>query len=173
MKVALKAVLDRLQTGECGHHGFAAADIALQQAAHRVRLAEVVADFLPGARLRGCQRKRQRADERGCELLPCGQRPGWEGLALLRAVASDSCCASSSSKASRCQAGWRRDSSSASAQSSGGWCSRRMLASSSGRPSSASQSAGRVSGIGAASARVTSLPQRGLPQPRQWWDTPA
>jgi hypothetical protein len=52
----------RIHRGEAGdgrHHGLAAADIALQQALHRMALAEVAQHFLQGARLRPRELERQ------------------------------------------------------------------------------------------------------------------
>jgi hypothetical protein len=51
----LVAGLDRVQHGQRGDHGLAAADVALQQALHRMRLAEVGGDLAPGALLRAGQ----------------------------------------------------------------------------------------------------------------------
>ena len=59
----LVAVFDGLQGGQRGDDGLAAADIALQQALHRVRLFQVVADFAQHFLLRGGQRKRQRLQQ--------------------------------------------------------------------------------------------------------------
>ncbi len=70
----LQAVLDRLQAGQRGDDGLAAADVALQQTAHRVRLRKVRADLLPGARLRRRERERQRGDEGSGEALSRRQR---------------------------------------------------------------------------------------------------
>ena len=42
-------------------HGLAAADVALEQPVHRVRLGEVARDLAPGALLRGREAERQRA----------------------------------------------------------------------------------------------------------------
>ena len=81
-KGGLKAIFDRLQTGQRSHHGLAAADVALQQATHRMRLRQVGADFLPGARLRGGKRERQRVDEGGGQLLLRGQGRGIQALPL-------------------------------------------------------------------------------------------
>ena len=116
----LQAVFHRLQARQRGDHGFAAADVALQQAPHRMRLCEVGADFRPGALLRGGERKRQRGEESGGQALLRGQRLRGQAAPLRRAAASNNCCASSSSNARRCQAGCRCDSSSASAACCGG-----------------------------------------------------
>ena len=47
----LVAGLQRLQGGECRHHGLARADVALHQAQHRLALAEVVGDLGADAQL--------------------------------------------------------------------------------------------------------------------------
>ena len=55
----LVTVLDGLQRSERGNNGLAAADIAEQQALHRVRLREIAADFSTYLLLRASQRERQ------------------------------------------------------------------------------------------------------------------
>ena len=65
---------DRMQHGQRGHHRLAAADVALQQALHRMRLIEVAGDFLPGTLLRPGQAKGQ-----------CGQQRRGQGRRRLQA----------------------------------------------------------------------------------------
>ena len=101
---------------------------------------------------------RPRPDASGPARLVLGSDGSAPSLAAARAVAARSWATGS-------QAGWRRDSSAAISQSSGGWCSSRILDSSSGSLSSASQSAGSVSEIGASSARVTCLRRVACPKP--------
>ena len=55
----LVARLHRRAHGERGDHGLARADVALQQAMHRIRRRHVAADVVPHALLRRRQRKRQ------------------------------------------------------------------------------------------------------------------
>ena len=66
----LPAVLDRLQRGERRDDGLAAADVALQQALHRVRLGEVGAISAWRLLLRARERERQRLRERVGERVP-------------------------------------------------------------------------------------------------------
>ncbi len=66
----LVAGVDRLRGGQRRDHRLAAADVALQQALHRVREREVARDLVDDARLRARQRERQRGIE------PGGQRIG-------------------------------------------------------------------------------------------------
>ena len=56
--------LDRLQRGQGGDDGFAAADIALQQPLHRMRPGEVGADFREYAGLRPGEFERHRSQQR-------------------------------------------------------------------------------------------------------------
>ena len=72
----LEAIFDRLQAGQRRHHSLATADIALQQTAHRMRLCEVGADFLPGTLLSCCEREGQRVDEGLGQLLALRQGMG-------------------------------------------------------------------------------------------------
>ena len=53
----LRARIDRGEAGDGGDDGLAAADVALQQALHRVRLAQIMQDLVHGARLRLGQAK--------------------------------------------------------------------------------------------------------------------
>jgi hypothetical protein len=55
----LVAGLDRVQHGQRRDDGLAAADIALQQALHRVRLREVGGNLAPGALLGGSEAERK------------------------------------------------------------------------------------------------------------------
>ena len=48
----LKFIFDRLCAGQRGNNSFAAADIALQQALHRVPCRQIAADFIEGPALR-------------------------------------------------------------------------------------------------------------------------
>jgi hypothetical protein len=59
----LVAALDRLQRGERGHDGLAAADVALQQPLHRVRAREVGADLGEHAGLGARELERQRGEQ--------------------------------------------------------------------------------------------------------------
>ncbi len=59
----LIARVDGLRARERRDHGLAAADVALQQAPHRVRLRQVVANFRQAAVLRMGQLERQRGEQ--------------------------------------------------------------------------------------------------------------
>ena len=59
----LAAGIDRGEAGDRGDDGFAAADVALQQPLHRMRLREVAQDLRHGAALRARQSKRQLAEK--------------------------------------------------------------------------------------------------------------
>ena len=64
----LVAGFDRMQHGQRGDHGLAAADVALQQALHRMRLAEVGGDLAPSTVLRNGEAEGQRSQQRIREL---------------------------------------------------------------------------------------------------------
>ena len=84
---ALAAVLDCGGQGGGGDHGLAAADVALDQARHGDRLAEVVEDVEHHALLRAGQRERQRLDERALD--GRGHRCGLGGRGLLEVAAAE------------------------------------------------------------------------------------
>jgi hypothetical protein len=69
----LPAVLDRLERGHGGHQRLAAAHVALQQAAHRVRVRKVLADRGVRGALGARERERQRLHERVGERVRLGQ----------------------------------------------------------------------------------------------------
>jgi len=60
---ALPAGVDRHRRRERGHHRLAGADIALQQAVHRLRAAQVGGDLVADAVLRAGERERQRGEQ--------------------------------------------------------------------------------------------------------------
>ena len=72
----LAAVGDRHQRGHRRDHGLAGADVALHQAQHRPRLAQVLAQLRVDARLRRGQRERQRVLQPRHQRLVAAQRAG-------------------------------------------------------------------------------------------------
>ena len=74
----LPPVLDALQGGKHGDHRLAAAHVALQQALHRMRRAEIAFDFAPGLALCARQLERQAREESARQFLARAQggRPG-------------------------------------------------------------------------------------------------
>ncbi len=65
--------IQRRQAGDGGDDGLAAADVALQQALHRMRLREVAQDLRHGAALRAREQERQLAEE-ALEQRPVGRQ---------------------------------------------------------------------------------------------------
>ena len=72
----LRARFDGGQRRERGHNGFTAAHIALQQAVHRVRLRQILADFGQHTLLRGSKGKRQALHQRLGQAAVAHQRHG-------------------------------------------------------------------------------------------------
>ncbi|VVN73741.1 hypothetical protein PS685_05184 [Pseudomonas fluorescens] len=66
----------RLQGGEGGDHGFARADVALNQAQHRFVLTEVVGNLVANPGLRARRRETQIGEELHWQFFRLGQRRG-------------------------------------------------------------------------------------------------
>lgn len=70
----LVARIDGLCCGQGRHHGLAAADVALQQTLHRMRLVQIERDLAGHAPLRARERERQRAEQARDERVRIGAR---------------------------------------------------------------------------------------------------